>query len=278
LWRGPSAGKVYVVAVVLIYVPLFLCALMSPLPVAARTATLHLPFLYDWNVAFTFLVSFPSLLVLTVTDQCVLASSLGRVQTDGILTIPEPVARGLSARWCQKFRRINIGAQLTGALVGLLLSVFNYRSFRQTVGSWVSLEGHLTLPVGLAFLFCIFLFYFLVSVYVLRSFGTSMFLKDLVAHAQIRIQPFHPDGSGGLRAVGHLGLRNQYGLTVCGVNLVLLVFVYANSLTVPPSLDGLMVAAAIAYIIVGPIVVVGPLLPFRTGMLRTKTELLSQIA
>jgi hypothetical protein len=279
LGHGPPAGKAYLMAVAITYMPLFVCALMSPLPVAARTSTLRLPFLYDWNVAFTFLVSFPSLLALTVTDQHALASSLRRVQVDGIVSIPEPTAIELSSRWCKRFRTINIGAQLIGVLIGLLLAVFNYVAFTpKAVGSWIASEGRLSLPAGPAFLCCIFLFYFLICVYVLRSVGMSMLLKDVVAHAEIRMLPFHPDRSGGLRPVGHLGLRNQYGLTVCGVNLVLLVFVYANNLTVPPFLYRLMAAAAIAYIILGPIVFLGPLLPFRAGMLRTKSELMSQIA
>jgi hypothetical protein len=112
----------------------------------------------------------------------------------------------------------------------------------------------------------------------LRSFATSLFLKELVAHAEIRMLPFHPDNSAGLRPVGHLGLRNQYALTVCGFNLLLLILVSMRYLTVPSSLYGLMAAAALAYVIVGPLVFLGPLLPFRGAMLRTKTDLMSEVA
>jgi hypothetical protein len=90
--------------------------------------------------------------------------------------------------------------------------------------------------------------------------------------------PFHPDRSGGLRPVGHLGLRNQYGLTVCGVNVVTLFYISLHNLNVPTSLSGLMITAALAYIAVGPLVFMGPLLPFRVGMLRMKTELMSEVA
>jgi hypothetical protein len=134
------------------------------------------------------------------------------------------------------------------------------------------------LPAGLVFLFCIFLFYWLVSIYVLRSFATSLFLKDLVAHAEIRMLPFHPDNSAGLRPVGHLGLRNQYALTVYGVNLVLLIWISVRYLNLQSSLYGLIVAAGAAYVILGPLVFIGPLLPFRAAMLRTKTELMSEVA
>jgi hypothetical protein len=38
------------------------------------------------------------------------------------------------------------------------------------------------------------------------------------------------------------------------------------------------VAAVAAYLILGPLVFVAPLLPFRAGMLRTKSELLREVA
>ena len=99
-----------------------------------------------------------------------------------------------------------------------------------------------------------------------------------MAHAEIRTLPFHPDNSAGLRPVGHLGLRNQYALTVYGVNLVLLIWVSFRYLNVPSSLYGLIVAAGAAYVILGPLVFIGPLLPFRAAMLRTKTEPMSEVA
>lgn len=273
------AGKAYLLAIAVTYLPLALCALMSPLPVSARTPTLRLPFLYDWNVAFMFLVTFPSLLALTVTDQHALAFSLRRVQLDGTVSVPDATATSLSSLWRKRFRSVNITAQVLGVGIGILLALLNYIAYTpKTVGFWVATQNRLMLPVGLAFLCCIFLFYSLVPVYILRSIAISILLKDLVAHAQIRMLPFHPDRSGGLRPVGHLGLRNQYGLTVCGMNVVLLLFVSLHYLEVSPSLYGLMVAAALAYVILGPVVFMGPLLPFRAGMLRTKTELMSEVA
>jgi hypothetical protein len=277
----PAGAKAYVVAIVITYFPLVLCAcLMSPLPVAEQTATLHLPFLYDSNVAFMFLVSFPSLLALTVTDQHVLDSALRRVQIDGTVSVPKTAAIALSSLWRRRFRSINMAAQALGAGTGVLLALFNYRAYtRQEVGFWIASENRLLLPLGAVFLWCIFLFYSLLPIYILRNFAFSVLMKDLVGHAQIRMLPFHPDKSGGLRPMGHLGLRNQYGLTVCGVNVVLLVFVsFHYHLKVLPPLYGLMTAAGVAYLLVGPLVFMGPLLPFRAAMLRTKSDLMSEVA
>jgi len=197
---------------------------------------------------------------------------------DGIVSVSDNCASSLSSFWQKRFRSINFVAQTLGIGIGFLLAAFNYIAYTpKEVGFWIARDGRL-LGVGVVFLFCIFLFYSLIPIYVLRSFAVSVFLKDLVAHAEIHMLPFHPDKSGGLRPVGYLGLRNQYALTVCGVNVVLLVLISRHYLNVPSSLYGLISAAAVAYVILGPLVFIGPLMPFRTGMLRTKTELMSEVA
>lgn len=278
LSSGTSSIKVSAAAISVTYLPLLFSALISQLPIARRTTDVHLPFLFDWNVAFMFLVSFPVLLTLTLRDESVLFSSMGRIQTDGVLVVPDSEWDSLCARWKKRFRLLNLTAQALGLVAGGLLSWLNYKTYAPPqVGFWIASHGRL-LPVGFVFLWCIAVFYALLPVYVLRNAGISYFLKDLVEHSEINVLPFHPDQSGGLRPVGEIGLRNQYGLTVVGVNVVLLVFVSVQYLQAPQSLYHLMVAAGIAYLVLGPIVFVGPLLPFRGGMLRTKTELMSEVA
>jgi len=273
---APSVFKTWIAAVASTYLPLFVAARWSSLPIASRTAEVSLPFLYDWNVAFMFLVTFPVLLSLTLRDQSVLASSLTRVQADGVLIIPDRKAASLGAEWKSRFRKINRAARVIGLSLGAFLAWSNYHTYI-CLPFWIARHGKL-LPVGFVYLWCIFLFYVLVPVYILRNIGISYLLKDVVAHAQISELPFHPDQSGGLRPVGEIGLRNQYGLTVVGVNIVILGFLYPLYLHITSGVAGLIAAAGIAYVIFGPLVFIGPLLPFRAGMLRTKTELMSEVA
>jgi hypothetical protein len=164
-------------------------------------------------------------------------------------------------------------------LIGAVLVYFNYVAYTPvSVGYWIADGGRLEIPGGYFFLISIFVFYAILPFYIVRSICISLFLGDLVERAKVTILPFHPDRSGGLRPVGRIGLRNQYALTVCGLNVVSLVTVSFLYLVVPPSLVGLIVAAAVAYAALGPVVFLGPLLPFRSGMLRTKSELMSEIA
>jgi hypothetical protein len=275
---GTFLLRLYVAAVLLTFVPLLLGALASPLPLATIDATLHLPFLYDWNVGFMFLVSFPCVLMLTVMDQRTLTQSIRIVRADGTITIGEADERMLAERWHVIFRKVNLAGQATGLLVGIAVAYANYRAYTPPeVGFWIAQDGSLLL-VGYIFLYCICLFYALTTFYIFRNIAISFLLRDIVGHAQLHMLPLHPDRCGGLRPVGQLGLRNQYVLSLFGLNIVLLVAVSRHYIDVPDWLNGLIAAAVIAYLVLGPIVFMSPLLPFRAGMLKTKTRLLSEVA
>src|SRR4051812_1076293 len=59
--------KAYLIAAAVTYLPMLLAALLGDNPVITRTDAVRLPFLRDWNVAFMFLVSFPSIIALLVS-------------------------------------------------------------------------------------------------------------------------------------------------------------------------------------------------------------------
>lgn len=276
--RALPLPAIYIVAAAVTFLPLLVAALMSPLSLTVVTATLRLPFLCDWNVLFMFLVSFPSLVVLTVNDQRVLSSSLHCVESDGTLTIAEAEVNPLYIRWQRHFRTINYSGQVSGLIVGGVVTYFNYVTYiPASVGHWIAANDSL-LPVGFVYLYCIFSFYCLVPIFILRSIAISLLLRDIVANSELRMLPMHPDKSGGLRPMGRLGLRNQYLLTLFGLNIVILVAVSFHYLQVPSTLYGLIAAAIIAYLILGPVVFMAPLLSFRAGMLKAKSELLGEVA
>lgn len=277
--RSPvSPLRVYLWAVGFTCFPLLLLALLDFFSVAQADDLTRLPFFVDWNVIFMFVVSFPCIAILVLTDQSVLTEAVEHVQQEQTVEISETHTIALASRWHRRFRNINLGAQVAGIAIGLLVAYLNYLAYSpREVGHWMSRDGAL-LPVGYFFLFSIFLFYFLASIYVLRCVAFALLLKDVVSHAELRLLPSHPDKAGGLRKVGNLGLRNQYALTLLGLNVVLLIVVSMRYLDVPPYLYELIVAAVIGYLVLGPLVFVGPLLPFRSGMLKTKSALMSEVA
>ena len=225
-----------------------------------------------------FLVAFPTIVILVVTDDAALRTAMRRVQRDGVLTMTPAQESAIEERWSAIFARLNVVTLCSGILLGAAIMLANYFVYRQeTVGFWAAPGGRLR-PGGYLYLLSICAFFAVVAIYIIRTFAISFLLANVVRFGDIRMLPFHPDKCGGLRPVGRLALRNQYGLSVMGINVVLFALTSMLYLAAPPALYLLVGLAVVAYLIVGPILFVGPLLPFRTGMLRTKSELMSEVA
>ena len=79
------------------------------------------------------------------------------------------------------------------------------------------------LPIAYVYFCSLTILYGVISVFVMRSIVLSIYLRQVMAGATVKMLPFHPDKCGGLQSVSRLGLRNQYTLSVLGVNVVLLV-------------------------------------------------------
>lgn len=265
--------KIYLLAVMLTYVPLLIAAALGSSSLWEPAPGLRLTFLRDLNIAFTFLVSFPTLLLLLVTDDRLLRVSLKEVQEDEIIALKASDAEELNATWYRIFRIVNLLCQTVGLLVALGLAWLTCRVYlAATAGFWIARGGRLEQPVGSVYIACIVALYTVILLYVARSLTVSWLLWRVVRRATVRLLPFHPDGSGGLSCVGRLGLRNQVTLSVLGLNIAILALVSLRMLSPGPSVYALIFAAAAVYCILGPILFLGPLLPFRSGMLRTKRE------
>jgi hypothetical protein len=275
----PSRVVVYLVAVALTYAPLALFALLGTSPPGD-----HLSFFNDWAVAFVFLVSFPTLLILTVTDEEALSNALTRVQLDGVVRIPDPKPGPQSLPILRSWRMSLGVANLLAHIAGLGIGVWLARQTVQTylpgyslvsVKFWISSQSG-PLPIAYVFQYALTLLYAVITLYVVRSVALSLYLHDQMSNSTIRMLPFHPDKCGGLQPVGKLGLRNQYALSVLGINVILL-FIVARQLGLAGPLFHLIEAAVLAYVTLGPIVFMGPLLPFRSGMLRSKAEWINEV-
>lgn len=275
----PPLIRLYLLVAAIAYLPPFLAALAAPLPLWRAAPNGELTFLHDWGLAFGLLVSFPTLLLLFITDHVVLSSSLRQVERDEVIHPTAEAATTLLATWTPRFRKANIRSQVLGVVAGIgfglatTLCIYSGHPNK----SWIAPDGRLGV-VAWAYTYGITLLYAMVIIYVWRCVTISGFLRALVAASPLRLLPFHPDRCGGLRPVGRLGLRNQYTLTVLGLNIVLLILVWIFSQGRDESLRALLGLASVAYFILGPLVFMAPLLPFRDGMLQAKAEWSSQVA
>ena len=274
---GPrSIARTYIVAAGLTYG--LMCVAAALESAFASAGVLKLSFWRDANTMFMFLVAFPTIVLLVVTDDAALRVALRRVQRDGVLRMTESQESAIEERWSAIFARLNGITLAVGLALGAAIMIANYLVLRQTaVGFWIAPRGTLR-PGGYLFLMSVCAFFAVVTIYIVRTVAMSFLLGTVVRFGDIRMLPFHPDKCGGLRPVGRLALRNQYGLSVMGINVALFALTSMLYLAAPPALYGLVGLAVVSYAIVGPVLFLGPLLPFRAGMIRTKSELMSEVA
>ena len=204
----------------------------------------------------------PCLFVLLVSDQQAFERALINVERDGVLVMSEKARHQLAERWETSFLTINLVAQAVGLLAGLACMYLLWITVKQTP-IWQVNGGQLVIA-GYLSLYCIFILYFAVLVYTLRVIGFSFLLRDIATYADLFILPLHPDRSGGLRPIGHLGLRNQYPLSVMSINIILtlsmvpIVFPSTPIHSIPTSVIISAVGMIVAYLILGPVVFLGP--------------------
>ncbi len=276
-----SALKHYVIpylsSALITYGVLFVLAAISLPTLATRSAKLVLPFLLDFNVAWMFLISLPVMVVFLVTERITIPDGIGKIIASGVLEIQDGTAGRIVEEWEKRYRLANIVGQLGGVFMGVAVSYSNYAAFTQKgFGAWPAQDGH-PYFVSWYYILCMAIFYFVVSVSVVRSFTTVLFLRDVVKQSRVEIIPFHPDRCGGLGPVGRIGLRNQYLLSIIGANVVLLLMTFFI-LGSNASVGFLLILAALGYLIIGPISFMGPLLPFRSAMQRDKSRLIALVA
>lgn len=260
------------------YLPFLILACTRHAPWTDTSQIAGMTFFEDLPFAFLMLVSFPVLLSLTLDDQRTLVAALCKLEERGIVRFKPDLASKWRDTWSARFRRINVWAQGFALAIGGAVTVANYGIYSKIEpGYWIAESGRL-LPEGYLFLAGCFAFYATIPIFVIRSVSMSVMMQSLVRHAEIKVVPFHPDRCAGLSPAGSLGMRNQVLLTVIGMNVVLLWFISFSVLCVPPELKAMIVIGAAAYIVCGPSVFVGPMLPFRDSMLRAKAELIRDIA
>ncbi len=270
--------EIVLVTIAATIVPLLILASLGPNPMLMDEPPLRLPILQDANLFFMFGASLPCVLAMLSRDQSLLLSSLGRLHHEKSLEIDGAAAADLCERWSAKFANVNRWGQLAACVIGVVVGLGNAIAYSpQEVGHWMARDDQLLL-VGYYFIVCVAFFYFALTLYVVRAIWMCVFLRDLVRLSTIRPLPLHPDRSGGLRPIGELGLRNQYMLAVLGTNLALLIWVSKTQLHASPELNILVALALVAFSVLGPVVFLSPLMPFRAAMKDAKAELKSDVA
>lgn len=270
-------SRAYMWACLLTFMPMLALATADWLMNTEAQRAQVWPFFADFPVAFMFLVSFPTLLVFCLDDNRRLVAALSKLESDGIVKFGRAEGALWVRNWNAHFRKINVWALAGAIAIGAAVALANLGIYSdKSLGYWIT-RGDTLLPIGYLFVLNCFVFYMVTPFFVFRSVAISRMLQDLVAKADIDVLPLHPDKSGGLRPIGRMGIRYQFLLTAFGLNVVLLAFFSFKMLPEAHTLHWAVIAAGVAYLICGPAVFIGPLVPFRTAMLKGKQELMDEI-
>lgn len=273
---------VYLTVVAATFLPLLLAAQYGPFPLwnaGDKGPPVPLTFLQDWGLVYVLVVSLPCLVMLLVRDEYALCTSLAAVEQDGLIELSDLEAGSFKDHWTQNFQKWNLISQVGGIVLGLVLAILTLRLYQKSqISSWLTPGGDLPLAAYVD-IYCLTIIYTVVVIYVIRCIVIAFFFRALLREAHpLRILPLHPDKCGGLRPVGRLGLRNQYILTLLGINIVLNLVVWTYSMNRTGPFGEVMIAALAAYVILGPVIFMAPLLPFRSEMQYSKEKWTHEVA
>lgn len=226
-------------------------------------------FLADWNMMFVFLVTVPMFVIFMLSERSMVPRRIAGIVSKQAIYRGRNISDFVSL-WNKRYKIVNVFGQLGGLLAAFLAALIHYK-FLYTMegftawgggGNKVNVAGwvHLFWQVPLSF--------WLISIYIIQGLATIFLLFSITRNFEIKIWPFHHDNCCGLKAVGYIGLRNQYLLAAFGLNLLVLLAVNikrGDIRTIP-----LLVMASVLYIIFCPVIFIGPLLAFRKIMLLAK--------
>jgi hypothetical protein len=220
-------------------------------------------------------VTLPLLIVLLVTERSLIPARIASVMAADVLVAKDNTLSTLAKDWEQRYAIANAVAQLIGVAVAVVVFYMNYLAL---VGDsrphWQVTDGRMNPAGWIYLLWQLPGFYFVACVYVVRGATTVALLSSIARDPSVKVNllPFHPDGAGGLQPIGRIGLRNQYVLAACGINILLTFCVVGGLGTASRAQAELLIAASAFYIVAGPAVFIGPLLPFRKSMLASKRK------
>jgi len=264
----------YIVTVVLCYgLPLIVILLKTPdILLSVSIREFGRGFLQDWNLLFSYCVTMPAFVIFTINERTMIPERLARLAQTGVIPIAQ-LSDNSTNLWLKRYKITNIVGQLVSLVVAIILCLLNYKLISAPdYAGWQFRQEHLGIAGWIYVGWQLPCFFWIISFYIFRGLTTTIFLFSICRNSEIKVVPFHHDNCCGLKPVGYFGLRNQYLLALAGVNLLVLWYQLSVLGTESIYATSLLIAGAIAYVTFGPIVFMGPLLPFRKSMLSAKEK------
>lgn len=241
---------------------------------------INLRLLNDYGSFLAFLCTMPILFVLLLTERSMFPSYFSGILKASESVNDEKEFEKLSNRLTsERYRNWNIGAQILSLLVAIFNIWYmrhtflkgNYFGWQVKIDSANILKRTINVP-GWFNILVVSLFAYFVFFYLLRGIAHSIILYNFTRAINFLVKPFHWDKSGGLNAVGQIGLRNQYLVLLAGLNI--LAYVYQpKAMTTQSNAPRTLLLIWIAVYIIGFLtMVVIPMYPFHKLLVEEKNK------
>lgn len=244
---------------------------------------IRVPFLFDWNMNFLMLVTVPTIVVMILAETNLIGNSICHIQSDGLLMWKDNQENEFCYKWKARYAIWNRIAVLIGSIFGL-------------IGVWLNTESQHLPHFGWAFrpestastwilIIQTFVFIWILAFGLVRYLTHIFFFLSLNSNATINIHFYHPDGCGGLKSISFIGLRIIYVGAILIVNLFILYYILCKIFpSFNKNVGGLSVVTIsfyllmLCWIVILPILFIGPIIPFHKTMVSQKCAILDSIA
>ncbi len=116
-------------------------------------------------------------------------------------------------------------------------------------------------------------FFYLLAYVVIYNIYTISFIKKIAVQGKIKVDPLHPDGSGGLAKIGNLSLINSYPIIIVG--LAIAAWILASHYVFgSPFFEMWPMIATFFYVVISSLLFFFPLKQFHQPMLKERDKLL----
>jgi hypothetical protein len=264
--RNPNILRRAALSVLVTWIPLLI---LSAIDGDATGHHVTVAFLHDFAVHARFLLAVPMLIL----ADAVLGPRLGTAAGNFVqskLVVGEDIPRFEAAIDCTLSWRDSVIPDLVLILLSYTAAIKTLMSTSVHVSTWYSTGNgthwSLTLAGWWFVLFCVPLLHYLTLRWLWRLFLWAQFLWRM-SRLDLKLNPLHPDGAGGLGFVGHTEryfgvLLFAFSFAVAGVLANAIVYDHLSLISLSPTIA--------IYVVIAVCIVLSPLLVFYKALVETK--------
>ena len=232
---------------------------------------------WGWLTTWQFLILFPSLVIVVVTERRAVSRMICRLADNGVICLDDDGLSDLTDRGTKRYTKWDMVGWLLGLPVGAVVIWVNRKDQLESFHlmerpAWYVDQFGITYP-GTVWLMWLGVFWLVLTLFVVKSLASVAFFSHMCRSIDLHLQLFHSDNSNGFAPVGRIGLRYGCIVAVAGVAIVVLLTTSHMYESLTDTKMCIFGGSCLVYLVFGPIAFFGPLIPFRNAMSKEKRKL-----